>query len=246
MARNKGSKKRVTGHRDKHRSVAIPTKRTFVYIDGFNLYYGIRDAELRRFLWLDVLKLANSFMQKDRVLSRTKYFTARIRGVNRRDTPDEAKARESSRLRQKTYLEAVQSLPATDVIEGHFLWKNAKCGSCNSPNVSAEEKLTDVNIASEMLCDAFLGRFDLAIVVSGDSDLSPPIERIRQHFPAKPVFVAFPPKRQSEQLKAVATSHFDIAEDRLRKCQFPDQLTLPSGVILNRPKKWAPQPPGAA
>jgi hypothetical protein len=32
--------------------VTIPTKNTVVYIDGYNLYHGLRDRHGRKYLWL--------------------------------------------------------------------------------------------------------------------------------------------------------------------------------------------------
>jgi len=44
------------------------------------------------------------------------------------------------------------------------------------------EKMTDVNIATNMMIDAYTNAFDIAYVISGDSDLVPPIRAIRAHF----------------------------------------------------------------
>jgi uncharacterized LabA/DUF88 family protein len=38
--------------------------------------------------------------------------------------------------------------------------------------------MTDVNIATEMLADAFLGKFDTALLISADGDLTTPVKRI--------------------------------------------------------------------
>ena len=101
-----------------------------------------------------------------------------------------------------------------------------------------EEKKTDVNIASHMLVDAFANRFDIAYLVSGDSDLVPPIEMIKIHQPEKRTIVAFPPSRKSDELKTVAHSFFWINEQRLRLAQLPETVTKPNGHELVRPAKW--------
>lgn len=54
-------------------------KRVVAYIDGYNLYHGLRDEGLQKHLWLDLVALANSLIKQhyqDLVL--TKYFTTRI------------------------------------------------------------------------------------------------------------------------------------------------------------------------
>jgi uncharacterized LabA/DUF88 family protein len=61
--------------------------------------------------------------------------------------------------------------------------------------------MTDVNIAVQLMGDAFDDAFDVALVVSGDSDLTTPIRRVRERFADKRVIVAFPPRRHSAELK---------------------------------------------
>jgi len=42
--------------------------------------------------------------------------------------------------------------------------------------IKTEEKGSDVNLATHLLHDAHMGRFDVAVVVSNDSDLLEPIK----------------------------------------------------------------------
>ena len=42
--------------------------------------------------------------------------------------------------------------------------------------------MTDVNISVELLADAFQNKFDTALLVSGDSDLTGPIKKIKELF----------------------------------------------------------------
>ncbi|MGH9629467.1 MAG: NYN domain-containing protein [Bryobacteraceae bacterium] len=46
--------------------------------------------------------------------------------------------------------------------------------------MASSEKMTDVNIAVELLQDAFQGAFDTAILISADSDLIAPIAAVRR------------------------------------------------------------------
>ena len=61
--------------------------RVICYVDGFNLYFGLRDSGLRRFYWLNIHKLAENLLRADQRLAETKYFTARIAGARRGDPP---------------------------------------------------------------------------------------------------------------------------------------------------------------
>ena len=53
-------------------------KRVVVYIDGFNLYYGLRDAGWRRYYWLDLRRLSENLLRPDQRLVLVRYFTARV------------------------------------------------------------------------------------------------------------------------------------------------------------------------
>jgi hypothetical protein len=42
--------------------------------------------------------------------------------------------------------------------------------------------MTDVNIATQILIDAFQDKYDMTMLISGDSDLVPPIRTIHELF----------------------------------------------------------------
>ena len=202
--------------------------RVAAYVDGFNLYFGLKDAGFKRHYWLDVAALAGALLKPCQTLVATHYFTARIRD-NGRNMADQK--------RQGVYLEALE-LRGVMTQMGHYLEKSRECRQCGASWADYEEKMTDVNIAIQMLADAFDGVFDVALVISGDSDLTTPIRRIRQRFPSKRVIVAFPPKRHSSELKRCASGYLTIGEDKLRASQLPDRVTKPNGFVLSRPASW--------
>lgn len=97
--------------------------------------------------------------------------------------------------------------------------------------------MTDVNISVEMMKDAFQDRFDIAFLLSADSDLVSPVQTIRQLFPQKKVIVIFPPGRSSKALERVTTGVLHIGHMELAKSVFPDQV-FKNGIILQRPTPW--------
>ena len=202
--------------------------RVAAYVDGFNLYFGLKAAGFKRFYWLDVVALARTLLKPEQRLVATHYFTARIRD-NGRNVADQK--------RQGTYLEAL-ALQGAQCQFGHYLEKSRECRRCHSTWMDYEEKMTDVNIAIQLLGDAFDDVFDVALVISGDSDLTTPVRRVRQRFPGKRVIVAFPPQRQSSELKRCATGYLSIGEDKLRASQLPNNLAKQDGFILARPATW--------
>ena len=203
--------------------------RVIAYIDGFNLYYGIKQKGWRRFYWLNVEALSRSLLAHDQELRATKYFTALMSSTP--SDPDKSR-------RQTTYIEALETLPDLQVFFGHFLAKPMKCLKCGVTWTSYEEKRTDVNIAIEMLNDAYQNRFDTALLISGDSDLAGMVEMIRHLFPQKRIVVAFPPARNSNELRKVVNYAFTIGRDKLVASQFPDAVTKPDGFTLHRPQRW--------
>ena len=199
------------------------------YIDGFNLFFGLRDSGLRRYYWLSPELLIQNLMKPWQTLAGVRYFSARISPSP--GDPDK-------HLRQQTYLEAVETLAGVEAIYGHYLSKPKQCRTCGAQWQQAEEKMTDVNIAVRLLADAMDDAFDTAMIVSADSDLVPPVEAVRARFPAKRIIIASPPARHSAKLAAAANVCFSIGRKRLQDSQLPDNITKPDGFVLTRPASW--------
>ena len=203
------------------------TQRVAVYIDGFNLYYGLRSKGWRRYYWLDLNLLVRKLLRPWQQLVVNRYFTSRV--LPEPGDIDKPK-------RQDAYLEALATLPNLTVQLGYFLPKQRICHGCGTIIRSYEEKMTDVNIAVSLLTDAHDDIFDTAIVISGDSDLSGPIDEVRRRYPRKRVIVAFPPDRVSQKLRS--GPWFTIGRDAFRDSQLPSQVINASGHVLTRPAKW--------
>lgn len=86
--------------------------RTFVYVDGFNLYYGALKGT--PFRWLDVKALTVQLIPNAYNIIRIKYFTARVSGASNPDAP----------RRQHVYLNALRTIPEVETHFGNFLAKN--------------------------------------------------------------------------------------------------------------------------
>ena len=213
-------------------------QRVVAYIDGFNLYFGMRASGLRHCYWLNLHDLAESLLRPGQVLKATKYFTARITGGRQGVSAEADRALDRKRKRQSDFLEALSTLPDCEIFEGHFLGKEVQCRKCQALWWTHEEKMTDVQMATEMLDDAFDNVFDVALVVSGDSDLVPPVRSIRRRFRQKRIVVCFPPARPSVGLKKAANASLTIPVEKLEAAQFPDEVAKPDGFVLRRPAHW--------
>ncbi len=197
------------------------------YIDGFNLYHGLRSKGWRRYYWLDLWALAERFLKPGQTLVEVVYCTTLIKG-----DPD-------GQQRQLTFIDALKAhRPGIKVVYGHYLAKDQRCFNCGNTYTRHEEKMTDVNIACHMLTDAMDCRFDVAFVLSGDSDLVPPVRTVRERWPAKRVLALFPPDRKSDALRRAANGQKWISEADLRQSQLPGVVQLADGKSAARPAEW--------
>lgn len=200
--------------------------RVIAYIDGFNLYYGLREKNWKWALWLNLHALMQSYLWPDQILVKTKYFTAIV------TTPPDKHAR------QNVFLEALQTLSDIEIYYGHFLTSSETCHKCGHTYTAYHEKMTDVNIATQMLTDAYADQFDTAFLVTADSDLSAPLKAIKNLFPHKKIIVLFPPAHASKQLTNLATGVKHINRDVLSRSLFPDPVVKPDGFELHKPEFW--------
>ncbi len=205
-------------------------QRVNVYVDGLNLYYGLRSKGWRRYYWLDLCRLAQNLLRPGQELIAVRYFTARV--SSQPGDPDKPK-------RQNTYLEALGTFTNLHIHYGYHLAKQQRCSSCGTTWQTYEEKMTDVNIAVELLGDAQDGAFDTAIIVSGDSDLTSTVRAVKERYPTRRVIVAFPPGRHSVNLRNAATASFTIGRRVLDKSQLPRRVSKDDGYILTRPQSWS-------
>ena len=121
---------------------------------------------------------------------------------------------------------------------GHFLEKVRDCHRCGMRWTVYEEKMTDVNVAVELLGDAQDDAFDTAILLSADSDLAGPIEAVLERYSEKRVIVVFPPARYSGKLRRIASASFTLGRKLLKDSQMPDVVAKADGFVLERPDRW--------
>lgn len=200
--------------------------RVIAYIDGFNLYYGLKDKNWKRYYWLNLSSFVLSLLENSQTLVCSKYFTARV------DKPASKKAR------QDAYLDALGTLSDLNIYYGRYQYDPFTCYKCSRTYDIPHEKMSDVNIATEMLSDAFQNKFDTAFLISADADLVSPIKKIRDLFPEKRLVVFFPPERRSADLARVAYHSRPIYRKNFAENQFPELITRGDGYVIKRPLEW--------
>ena len=209
-------------------------KKTYVYIDGFNLYYGaLKDSPYR---WLNIREMCHLLLPQNEVVQ-IKYYTARVK--ERESNPGQAS-------RQEIYLRALRTLPNVDIIYGRFLshWVSmyAKASKRGKPVytevLKTEEKGSDVNIATDMMADGCIGQYEVAAIVTNDSDLQRTVEKVRAHYDV-PVGIINPNLNRpaSKALARPASFVKPIRKWHLEQSQFPNVIRHGESRI-SKPHAW--------
>jgi 6-hydroxy-3-succinoylpyridine 3-monooxygenase len=203
-------------------------KRTMIYVDGLNLYYGALKGTPYR--WLNLQKYFE-LVRPDDDIQLIHYFTAVV------DPPHG--------IDQQTYLDALSTLPKLNIVVGAFIRKKVKCRvhACTLAQgrtfLRPEEKRTDVNIALQMLDDAYQGLAERFVLVTGDSDLLPAVQMVRLRVPQIEIVVYVPnnhPMRGATvELRNAAHKARNLPLVELRHAQFP---TILPGARITKPGNW--------
>lgn len=206
--------------------------KTNVYIDGFNLYYGALRGSA--FKWLDLGALSKNLLPKN-TINRIRYFTARVKS-SARDPHQDA--------RQDAYLRALRTIPNLEIHESQFLSHvvNMRLASPQPGGpytvkvLKTEEKGSDVKLATYLLLDAFAKEYEVAVVISNDSDLEEPIRVVSELMGLK-VGVINPHAKPSRELLKLATFYKPIRRGVLSASQFPNPVIGSAGSIT-KPSGW--------
>ncbi len=200
--------------------------RVCAYIDGFNLYHGLKEKRWRQFYWIDPYRLIQALLTAEHELRDVKYFTARV------------KAPTDKRRRQDQYLEALRVYSDSEIIHGVFYQKSRTCSKCNNSWRTFEEKMTDSAIASHLVADAFLDSYDTAMLIGGDTDIVPAIKLVRKYFPKKRLLACFPPIRKNDAVRDVCHDSCDIKGNHFEAAKMPDTIEDYDGNKFMRPVEW--------
>lgn len=213
--------------------------RTYVYVDGFNLYYGSLKGTPHK--WLDLLALFKMLLRPENDIRRINYYTARVSG--RPDNPD-------APTRQDFYLRALEAHTGEllRITEGHFIQKPVTMRLVKPlpfrknmyvKVLKSEEKGSDVNLSVHLLNDAWENKYDCAVVCSNDGDMSEAMRIVRRDR-HRPIILMVPgdPKQRpaSAQLRRWASKTIHIPPAAIAACQLPDPIP---GTSIHKPPSWA-------
>lgn len=217
---------------------APPKRRSIIYIDGFNFYYGML-TDRPDLKWINYQRLAELLRPDDEIVH-VRLFTALV---------DRKKAVSGKRDRQLRLWAALKAQPKITLTEGKFAERERTClvPTCHNPQrkfTALEEKQTDVNLALALVRDVQTLAPDNVIVISGDIDLLPALD-IVMAIDKKVRPVIYVPVHEDE-LKYRRKDEFmkysqavkPIPEKYLRMAQFDPKVELANGTFVERPAEW--------
>lgn len=228
--------------------------RAIFYIDGFNFYY-LRTKNQPQHKWLNLKILADKIVPPGTVVSRVNYYTAAVSGKLDPDAP----------RRQQALFSALATIPEVNVVKSRFLYSEKWAGLVHPPEAKppgtvwvppypdvvkvrkSEEKGSDVNLGVHLVRDAFTDAFDVAYVLTNDTDLVEPIRIVTKEVGKRVGIVApcRPIKRGARTIPVPAPSlskvgsfvHY-VDDAELAAAQFSATILRPGKKPIHRPTTW--------
>ena len=211
--------------------------RIYAYIDGFNFYHGLtKDTQYR---WCNLVELCKLLLPKGELL-KVKLFAAHAKQFP--DDPEKP-------IRQGRYISALKTIPEFEFVPSMFTRESKYLPLSYSPPKSPtftsvvvnKEKGADVNLGSHLLSDGINNLYDLAMIVTNDSDLAHPLAVARYDL-NKFIYLLLPcnkkERRASKQLMQMANAHKFINLDNVMNSQFPRVITRNGKVPIIKPDTW--------
>ena len=220
--------------------------KTIIYVDGLNLYHGLLEG--KSYEWIDPKKLyekaaSRRFKQEQHELNvvGVKYFMTPFKGKR-----ELVEAQNRHRLALEAQIKGFEYHP------GEFRERNLKIRLDEELRKKYKitekimeikknvEKGTDVNIATHLLNDAWLGYFDRAVLITNDADLANPLKLIKEqkHFSAKKLILISTARKNTSTpagLKSQVDFTYRIDNKLLRSAQLPDHI---EGTNIRKPDIW--------
>lgn len=199
------------------------SRRTVVYIDGYNLYHAIDDLKDDSLKWVNLWALAETMLRDGEHLHQVIYFSAYATHY-----PDAYK-------RHRAYVAALKE-ERVKVVMGQFKKKFPKCNVCQARYQTHEEKETDVNIAIHLIRDTMQDTFDRAIIVSADTDMRSAVEMARGLSGTKLIDIVAPPgrKKYARQMNPL----FELTKGRIQGCRLNRSYSRDGKLVSEVPVKY--------
>jgi hypothetical protein len=205
--------------------------RVYVYVDGFNLYY--RALKGTPYRWLNLDELSKRLLDPTDTVEKVRYFTARVSA--RAGDPDAPR-------RQQILLSALGTVPNIAFHYGKFLAKQKMRPLVSTGKFveihDTEEKGSDVNLAINLLHDGWLGHYDVALVMSQDTDLIEPLRMVSCELKKTVGLIWLDGRRPDRKMASAATFVRHLSKADLAGAQFPNPVIRADGSQIYKPGTW--------
>ena len=214
-------------------------EKVICFIDGLNLYHSIDGLnfllkkDMNYLKWLDLRAMCQKFIDPNtQELVEVNNFTAYATHI-----PE-------AYQRHKQYVAALNAMGVVTTL-GNFKKKSVWANCCvdaekRIERPTHEEKESDVNMALNILHKAYAEEYDMAIIISRDSDITPAVRRVKEIFPKKRFLSVSPPYAgHSHEMLQLVDKKSKLTISRMEKCLLPNQILDSSGKVLaDRPLKY--------
>mgnify|MGYP001047302690 CR=1 FL=1 len=213
-------------------SISGVTLRAAVYVDGFNFYHALDDLNTPHVKWVDLWRLST-------VLAGTHQKVVRVVWCS-------APPKDPARLIRHRKYRAALATTGVEYIEGHFVQDGIKCVHCGKYHYKPLEKQGDINVAIELIADGFADIYDIAYLVSADSDQAATARLFRARLangakPKRLITVAPPGRQHSHMVFQQADGKRAIYAQTAEACVFGGFVKDPNGgKPIVRPTEYDP------
>lgn len=145
---------------------------------------------------------------------------------------------DEKRSRQNLFLNVCDNFDVKIVL-GEFKRAQRWCNNCETYYKDWQGKLTDVNIASNLIKLAVQDKYEKALIICGDYDIVPAVRTVKELFPAKVIEMVIPLNGRADQSKPYFDRSHQLSTLQLDSCILPERFTLRSGKQAIRPQMWS-------
>jgi len=206
---------------------------TAIYIDGFNFYEGCVIGT--QYKWVDFYALFSNILNarsNDYQITHINYFTSLVDDAHKQK-------------RQQLYIRALAN-HYSGVCEFGDCYGKFTRRPVRNPKPPPKylklpkEKGSDVNLATHIVHDAWLGKYECAVLVSNDSDFAEALKIVKDAPLQKSVVLIVPNAlernvRTAQPLRDNADSVKYIHRSQIKAAQLPDKIP---GTKIQKPQEW--------
>lgn len=200
-----------------------------VYYDGFNMYHAVDDLGQPYLKWCNLRTLGELIARGHATtIERAVFCTAYFPGDH------------GKRVRHEAYVNALK-LVGVETRFGHTTTEPMECKSCGHKWRQPREKETDINLSLALFEDAIDDVFDVAFLVTADTDQAATVSAFKRRFQNKRVINVIPPGREpSKHLADLCHGRVKLKERHLDECALPAIVMKQGERTIFRPKEYDP------